>query len=72
MGLMFYKPLDGSEPIPISRGAQGDQGPRGYPGDKGDVGPAGPPSAPVWDGTQAEYDALGTYDPNTTYFVRPD
>ena len=24
----------------------------------------------VWDGTQVEYDALGAYDPNTTYFVR--
>lgn len=22
-----------------------------------------------WDGTQAEYDALGTYDPNTTYYI---
>ena len=145
MGLMFYKPLDGSDPIPIARGAQGNQGPRGYPGDKGDTGPQGPPGevskayvdqqdalkvnkagdtmtgalritanggdqrlAPItdhmrlltgdgsayanmalasptaaehaatkgyvddrsWDGTRAEYDALGTYDPTVTYYVR--
>ena len=32
MGLMYYKPLDGSDPIPVARGPRGEQGPPGPQG----------------------------------------
>jgi hypothetical protein len=30
---------------------------------------AGGAAETTWDGTQVEYDALGTYDENTTYYI---
>jgi len=37
MGLMYYKPLDGSDPFPIAVGAQGPEGPEGPQGPPGDA-----------------------------------
>lgn len=48
-------------------GATGPQGPIGATGPTGATGPVGPPGA--WIGTQAQYTALGTYDPLILYVV---
>ncbi len=56
-------------------GAQGIQGEKGDTGDAGPEGPQGPAGADGEDGlaymqlTQAEYDALGTPDPDTLYII---
>ena len=57
-------------------GAQGPTGSTGPEGLPGPAGPAGPPgdvtSATVdvlWTGTQAAYNAIGTKDPATLYFI---
>lgn len=51
-------------------------GPKGDPGDPGATGPQGPPGSvssttvdTITTLTQTEYDALGTYDPATLYFI---
>jgi len=65
----------------IPRGVQGNTGPAGVQGPVGPTGPTGAtgptgPTGPqgeagneVWFGEQAEYDALGVYDPDTLYVV---
>ena len=40
MGLMYYRPLDGSDPLPIAVGAQGPEGPEGPEGPQGPPGDA--------------------------------
>lgn len=40
----------------------------GPQGETGDTGPIGSPMS-VWVGSQVEYDALGTWDNETLYFV---
>ena len=57
-------------------GQPGQPGPAGPPGPPGAAGPAGPqgPQGPpttlnVVELTQAEYDALGTKQPNTIYVI---
>ena len=60
-------------------GAPGTPGTPGAQGPKGDTGPAGAPGSDAtvppgtywgyWSGTQAEYDALGTYDPFVLYAI---
>ena len=40
MGLMYYRPLDGSDPLPIAVGAQGPEGPEGPEGPQGPQGDA--------------------------------
>jgi hypothetical protein len=64
-----------------STGAQGVQGPLGPQGDTGAQGAQGPTNpdnitssgpntiANVWSGTQAQYDALGSYSATTLYFI---
>jgi collagen type I/II/III/V/XI/XXIV/XXVII alpha len=59
-----------------AQGAQGDPGPTGAQGDTGAQGAVGPISSTgpntinsVWSGTQVQYDALGTYDAATIYFI---
>ena len=63
------------------QGIQGIQGPQGEQGPKGDIGPEGPEGpegllneatgTPLkyWAGSQAEYDAIGTYDLETVYDI---
>lgn len=54
-------------------GPQGIQGPTGVQGNvgPGDIINSGPDAiTSFWAGTQAQYDALGTYSVNTLYFVR--
>ena len=46
-------------------------GPKGDKGDQGIQGLQGIPGPNMWVGTQAQFDALGTYDPTTFYFVKP-
>lgn len=62
------------------QGIQGEQGLKGDKGDKGDTGEQGlqgiqgvagtnGTSQLYWSGTQAQYNALGTYDNNTLYLI---
>lgn len=59
------------------RGPQGVDGTNGAPGPQGIQGPAGPQGQPGpagaagiwWSGTQAQYDAIPSKDPNTLYVV---
>ena len=66
------------------QGDTGPQGPQGPTGPQGETGPQGPqgPQGPkgdgnvsstsintIWTGTQTQYDALGTYDETTLYFI---
>ena len=57
------------------QGAQGIQGPQGFQGTQGPTNPnnivsTGPNTiASIWEGTLAQYNALGTYDANTIYFI---
>ena len=60
------------------RGLQGIQGPEGQQGIQGPEGPQGPPGLlneatgtrlKYWAGSQAEYDAIGTYDAETVYDI---
>lgn len=61
-------------------GSQGLQGIQGIKGDKGDTGATGSAGTGIvnqrtglqlllWEGTQAQYDALGTYDSNMIYLI---
>ena len=52
-------------------GAQGATGPQGEAGVDGIINDIGSPVAvnTIWSGTQAQYDALGTYDANTLFFI---
>ena len=49
------------------KGDKGDTGAKGDKGDKGDTGTSG--QEYVWTGTQAQYDAITTKDPNTIYCI---
>lgn len=52
-------------------GPQGPQGIQGLQGPQGNQGVQGDPGTTPnwWTGTQAQYDALGTYDSNTQYWI---
>lgn len=51
-------------------GPEGPTGPAGPTGADGPTGPTGPTGdSGVWIGTQAAYDALGTYDPDVLYAI---
>lgn len=55
------------------QGIQGPKGDQGEQGEKGDLNPIinendGQPLS-MWIGTQAEYDAITSYDANTVYMV---
>ena len=57
-----------------AQGAQGAQGDTGATGAQGSVGPGISSTGPntitsVWSGTQVQYNALGTYDAATIYFI---
>jgi hypothetical protein len=66
--LKYYNP-DTSAWETIS--AAGPAGPIGAIGPTGPAGPAAPAGTywGLWSGTQAAYDALGTYDANTLYAI---
>jgi hypothetical protein len=66
-GIQGDKGDKGDKGDPGDQGPQGDPGPKGDPGDPGPVGPA--PDIGVWTGTQAEYDAIPTKDPQTLYVI---
>jgi len=61
------------------QGVEGTQGPQGVEGAQGVQGPAGADGEiqsvgpntilNIWSGTQAQYDALITYDAETIYFI---
>ena len=50
------------------KGDKGDTGAQGEKGDKGDKGDTGGVLS-EWTGTKAEYEALGSYDEKTVYYV---
>ena len=56
--------IENIELTPGPQGPQGEQGPQGPQGPQGTSG-----QEYIWTGTQAEYDALTTKDPNTLYCI---
>ena len=56
------------------QGEQGQQGPQGPQGEQGPQGPQGETGGtyPVWFGTEEEYEAITTKDPDTIYFIEGD
>ena len=80
-GVQGPQGIDGTQGPQGIDGAQGAAGPQGVDGAQGFQGPQGPTNpdnivstgpntiTSIWEGTQAQYDALGTYDANTIYFI---
>jgi hypothetical protein len=66
-GTTIYSLLQGPKGEPGQDGADGADGVDGQDGATGPQGPAG--DGKTWDGTQAQYNALGSYEPDRTYYI---
>ena len=71
----YYRDSNGTFiPLPTA-GPAGPEGPAAISADAGNLASLGSDSAVYvtgwgrWEGTQAEYDALGTYDPDVLYAI---
>jgi hypothetical protein len=79
-GIQGIQGLIGATGPQGDQGIQGVQGPTGPTGSQGIEGPIGPTGSGItstgpttidhiWSGSQAQYDALGSWDTDTIYFV---